>query len=119
MYNFLRNIFGINNSGGDQEMGSLDEYRVSWHPEIVKPGDTIHINYQGLLKDSGAKEVYLHYAFDSWSQKINTIKMEDTGPGGYGTDIQVDGNHEINFCFKDDANHWDNNDECNWNVPVQ
>jgi hypothetical protein len=118
MYNFLKSIFGINNSG-DQEVGSFDEYRVSWHPEMAKPGDTIHIDYQGLLKDSGAKEVYLHYGFDSWSKKINTVKMENNDYGGFETDIHVDGNHEINFCFKDDANHWDNNDGFNWTVPLQ
>ncbi len=126
MYNFLKNIFGINDTNDqevgsfdDYEAGSFDEHRVTWRPTMVRSGDTIHINYQGLLKDANAQDVYLHYGFDSWSKGLDTAKMEKENQDGFGIDIHVDGNHEINFCFKDDTNHWDNNDGFNWNVPLQ
>ena len=40
--------------------------RVSIEPAPVQSGDTVHINYQGILKNSGADQVFLHYGVDGW-----------------------------------------------------
>ena len=114
MFDFLKNILGIND-GNQQEFGSLDN-QVTWEPEPAKPGDTVHINYKGLLKNSGASEVYLHYGFDSWTKGIATMKMEKSIDGDFGADVQFQGNQELNFCFKDSGNNWDNNDGHNWTL---
>lgn len=117
MLDFLRNILGMNESN-QQEFGSFDN-RVTLQPEPVRPGDTVHIDYQGLLKNSGASEVYLHYGFDSWTQGISTVKMERATDGRFGADVRFQGNQEMNFCFKDGGNNWDNNNGHNWTVHPQ
>jgi hypothetical protein len=117
MFDFLKNILGMN-QGSQQEFGSFDN-RVTWEPAPPQPGDSVHITYQGLLKNSGAGDVYLHYSFDSWSKGIATVKMHKSQDGSFDSDIPFNGNQEINFCFKDDANNWDNNNGHNWTVHPQ
>lgn len=117
MFDFLKNFLG-KNEANQQEFGSFD-HRVSWEPAPPKPGDTVHINYEGLLKNSGAGEVYLHYGFDSWSKGVTTVRMERTNNGDFGSDITFSGNQEINFCFKDSGNNWDNNNGHNWTLHPQ
>ena len=115
--NSILNALGIN-SQNNQEIGSFED-QISWTPQSAKPGETVHIHYHGLLQESGANEVYLHYGFDSWNPAAGTVKMEREQDGGFGADIQAQGNHEVNFCFKDSANHWDNNNGYNWNLHLQ
>ena len=118
MFNFLRNILGFNDSN-QQEFGSVDDYRVSLEPVSPRSGETISINYQGLLKNSGANEVYLHYGFDSWSKSVKTVKMERVENGDFNSRIRTEGNYEINFCFKDNVNNWDNNNGRDWTAHIQ
>jgi hypothetical protein len=120
MLEAIRESLGIN-SQSNQELGSFEteDTGVNWIPEIIKPGDKVQINYQGLLKNSGAKEVFLHYGFDSWTSLPQTVRMEQRVNGGFATSIQAAGKLEVNFCFKDPAGHWDNNNGLNWALPLQ
>jgi hypothetical protein len=97
----------------------MDDQRVSWNPSVIRNGDTIEIQYQGLLKNSGAEEVFLHYGFDSWSHTPATVKMEKQQNGSFNKQIAVEGNHEVNLCFKDALGNWDNNDGWNWNIHLE
>lgn len=95
----------------------FNDDRVSFEPAPVKTGDTIHINYQGLLRNSGADDVYLVYGNDGWNN-VNTVKMNHEEAGSFKTEIKATANQEINFCFKDSANNWDNNSGWNWKADV-
>lgn len=83
----------------------------------VKANDFSHdvtICYHGLLAKSGADEVYLHYGFgDRWLD-THTEKMHRT-PDGWEKNIKIKYD-QLNFCFKDSANNWDNNSGYNWIV---
>ncbi len=113
MNNFLRNLLGLNKI--DQESGKF-ENAISWEPAQPRHTDTLNIHYRGLLKDSGASEVYLHYGFDSWNRSINTVKMEKQDDGSFYKEIKAEEAQEMNLCFKDGENHWDNNHGHNWNL---
>lgn len=117
MNSFLKMLLGQQQNANDrEEFGSLEGHAISWEPETAKPGDLVWIRYQGFLKDHGADSVYLHYGFDSWQNGLETIKMDRTDTGDFGARVQAAGNHEINFCFKDSNNNWDNNNGYNWNI---
>lgn len=119
MNNFLKTLLGRNRT--DQEIGSFDDSRVVFQPRWNENGETVHIDYQGLLKDSGAESVFLHYGFDSWNAEVATVMMEREENGKFGVDIPAHfghNHHEINFCFKDSANNWDNNNGWNWTVSL-
>lgn len=77
----------------------------------------VKIAYHGLLDQSGAQDVYLRIGYgtnDQW-QDIYDYKME-RGSEGWEKVIQVKREHCLRFCFKDGANHWDNNSGLNWSV---
>lgn len=101
-----------------EEFGSM-QYgsEVYIEPSVARRGETIRVNYQGLLKNSGAQSVYLHYGFDQWNSP-QTMRMERSEDGIFRADVHVSGSNEMNFCFKDCANNWDNNSGHNWNIPL-
>lgn len=83
----------------------------------VKPAayaNEVTICYNGLLAKSGADQVYLHCGFgepERWSN-ISTQRMDRT-PRGWEKTIRMTEN-TASFCFKDSADHWDNNSGYNW-----
>lgn len=117
MNNFMKNFLN-QNKRNDFEISNFEDRHISWNPAPTSPEDTVQISYRGLLKDSGADSVYVHYSFDSWNSPANTIKMEHNGDN-FTTEIRAAGNHELNFCFKDSAANWDNNNGTNWIMHLQ
>jgi len=79
-------------------------------------GNEVTVIYNGLLKNSGADQVYLHYGFGDTNHwyDIDTTRMENSARGFEKT-IRMK-NHVLKFCFKDSANNWDNNNGHNWTV---
>ncbi|MGE5605124.1 MAG: carbohydrate-binding protein [Bacteroidota bacterium] len=103
----------------DQEIGSFDDDRISWNPDPARPGETVEIEYRGLLQNSGADQVYLHYGFDSWNRSVRTVPMEKQEDGAFRASILAEGEREINFCFKDAGENWDNNNGNNWTLHLR
>jgi hypothetical protein len=114
----ILNTLGLNDKD-DQEIGSLEGDAVTWKPRALQRGSRIQINYQGLLKNCGAHEVFLHYGFDNWSKDVNTVRMDRSETGEFVKDIQIEGDREINFCFKDALENWDNNSGRNYTLPLK
>ncbi len=112
---FLDFWFGQSN---DQEFAILDDNEVSWKPVPVKAGDKVQIKYRGLLKDRGAEDLYLYYSFDNWSVPAQTSKMKQQKNGDFTAAVAATG-QQLNFCFKDSAENWDNNNGQNWNLFLQ
>ncbi len=95
----------------------LDQ-RIFMEPGSPKKGDTVRLEYRGLLKESGADSVWLRCGFDGWSN-TQDIYMNRTPYGDFACNLQVQGTREMNFCFKDSAEHFDNNNGQNWNIPIK
>lgn len=116
------NIFSYFNQNysieGGVELSNFNDNRVSWEPAPVRSGDHVHINYQGLLRNSGADEVFIHYGVDGW-HNLKTTRMQRMSDGIFGAELRADASREINVCFKDSANNWDNNSGWNWKVDIQ
>jgi hypothetical protein len=127
MNSLLKNFFGMNEKNR-QEFDNLAHFReefgdwehpteVSWEPHQIRPGESVSIKYQGLLRNAGAQSVILHYGFDSWNG-VKEVPMEKTENNLFRANITAQGHSEINFCFKDNANNWDNNNGLNWSFPL-
>ncbi len=95
----------------------FSDNRIAIEPAPIRSGDFLNIKYHGILKNSGADAIYLHYGKDGW-QNLRTIKMERLPEGIFGAKITAEASKEINFCFKDSANNWDNNNGFNWTCNV-
>lgn len=90
------------------------------HPLATNDGNKIRVKYNGILNKDDAEQVYLHAGL-GYSQKwdyIIDIPME-YNDGSWIADIRVeDADNRLNFCFKDSAQHWDNNNGDNWSYKI-
>lgn len=88
-------------------------------PLPITSGEVITILYNGILATSGAQEIYLHAGYgdsNNWHDIIDT-KMSRTGWGFVKT-IEVKDYNQFNFCFRDNAYNWDNNNGHNWSFQI-
>lgn len=95
----------------------MNDDRIWVNPSPPVKGSTAEIGYRGLLSQSGADKVYLHYGTDGWKNP-RTVPMNRKPDGSFAGQIVVDAERSLEFCFKDSADHWDNNSGLNWYVPV-
>jgi hypothetical protein len=95
----------------------MNDKRIWSRPEFPKKGTTTQIGYRGILTEHGADKVYLHYGTDGWKSP-KTVPMQIRFDGSFVTDIVCNAEKSIDFCFKDSADHWDNNSGMNWMLPI-
>ncbi len=89
-------------------------------PVPITAGEEIVVFYNGLLSQSGADTVYLHCGFgdaDNWNG-VQDLRMAKTGWGFVKTLKVPNVGTRFNFCFRDPANNWDNNNGKNWSYEV-
>lgn len=101
-------------------MKSIKPYKYSpaIHGVQVKPltesGKKLSVRYDGLLSNSGATGIFVHYGFGEsvgWKE-VGEQQMERSTEG-WETSISVQ-DDQLNFCFRDSAFNWDNNNGFNW-----
>jgi len=88
-------------------------------PVPVTFGQRVEIRYNGLLAQSGADQVILHYGYGpgNW-RSVSDVPMERTESGEWRVELVVDEPGRLSFCFKDTANNWDNNYGRNWSYKI-
>lgn len=90
---------------------------VAISPSVPSVGDKVQIVYDGLLSKSGASHIYAHVGYGSGWENEQDIPMMRTNVG-FETTIPVVKPDTFNLCFKDCANHWDNNSGKNYSFDV-
>ncbi|MDP4145126.1 MAG: carbohydrate-binding protein [Bacillota bacterium] len=86
-------------------------------PSDIRMGDVASINYKGELVDKGAEQVYIHYGYDGWND-IGDLPMRKQDDGSFQVQIKAIGTTEIDMCFRDDNNQWDNNDGIDYRIGI-
>ena len=66
---------------------------------------TYEVTYKGGLTTSS--DVYMHYGYANWSD-VSEKKMRKLKTS-CKAEITLPTNSELNFCFRDGSNNWDNN----------
>ncbi len=92
--------------------------RVWVRPTPAIKDEKAEIGYNGLLARSGADSVWVHYGFDGW-KNTQFQQMTKRGDGSFATTLNCRADRQVNFCFKDSANHWDNNSGWNWSCDIR
>ncbi|MBM7854987.1 hypothetical protein JOC37_001369 [Desulfohalotomaculum tongense] len=89
-------------------------------PVPITAGEEIVVFYNGLLADSGADSVYLHYGFGDSTRwhGVQDLRMAKTGFGFVKTLRMPEISGRFNFCFHDSAHNWDNNNGVNWSFEI-
>ncbi|BAF61082.1 MAG: hypothetical protein HPY89_12760 [Pelotomaculum sp.] len=82
---------------------------------LTEDGKKVSILYNGLLAQAGAGEIYLHCGtgdISNW-ENISDLPMERKSNGWEKT-VRLESSRQLNFCFRDGINNWDNNGGANW-----
>ena len=90
---------------------------VSFDTDNLVEGRTVKLIYNGPLLENGAKEVYVHFGFGLLWNNLQEIKL-DKVDNHFETEISLISCDDINFCFRDENNNWDNNDAKNYSAPI-
>lgn len=88
---------------------------ITIKPATFSVGDKIKLTYNGLLSESGAEEVFAHIGWGEAWENLDDIKMSKT-KSGFTATISIESMNQLNLCFKDAMNNWDNNNGCNYTI---
>ena len=89
------------------------------HPTPIIAGQRIEIQYEGLLAKSGAQDIYLHAGFgrnNSW-EEVTEVRMQRQG-NRFVSQLSMENDSRLNFCFRDNGGNWDNNNGRNWSFEI-
>ena len=93
--------------------------KVYFDTEKLIEGRTAKLTYKGTLAVPSTNEVYVHYGFGLLWENIQEIKLDKIDDYTYETEISISPSYDsINFCFRDDANNWDNNETKNYTSTI-
>lgn len=95
-----------------------EKYGISYSPHDAKKDSLLKIQYSGLLAKSGATDVFMHLASDQNYSNVKDVKMRKIGLNTFQATVQTGLVDSLNFCFKDSANNWDNNNGNNYNISL-
>jgi len=88
---------------------------ITIKPATFSVGDKIKLTYTGLLSECGAEEIFAHIGWGEAWENLNDIKMSKT-KSGFTATISVESMNQLNLCFKDAMNNWDNNNGSNYTI---
>lgn len=89
------------------------EGTVFFDTDNLIEGKTTKLTYNGILAQNGANEIYVHFGFGLLWDNLQEIKL-DKVDDHFETEITLTSCEDINFCFRDENNNWDNNDTKNY-----
>lgn len=91
---------------------------IFFNTDKLVPNSTVKISYIGELFQNGSEEVYIHFGFGLLWENVSEIKMIKTELG-FQAEIKLEDFESFNFCFRNGANIWDNNDGNNYIFPIE
>ena len=91
---------------------------IFFNTDKIIEGEKVKISYVGYLFQINSSEVYLHYGFGLNWDNVSEIKMEKTELG-FQAEIDLISDGTFNFCFRNNANVWDNNFGQNFVFPIE
>ena len=93
--------------------------KVYFDTEKIIEGRTAKLTYKGNLAVPGTNEIYVHYGFGLFWENIQEIKLDKIDDETYETEVSIVPSYDsINFCFRDGANNWDNNEAKNYTAEI-
>lgn len=80
-------------------------------------GKIATITYSGNLFKSGSESVNIVFGFSENWHYTTTLPMHKT-ENGFIAEIEIKDYDTFNFCFSNEYNNWDNNNNCNYISPI-
>ena len=84
----------------------------------VYENQEIVILYKGyLFSNNLTSDVYLSYGYGKMWDNKNEIKMKPS-TFGYLATVKIENGENLQFCFRDNYENWDNNNSANYVLPI-
>ena len=97
---------------------SYQKNGVTIYPVMPRAKERVKVTYKGLLAKNGATELYAHVGFGSTWRQISDYPMNRVGDE-FVAQIPVRDAKQMHVCFKDAAEHWDNNSGENYSFELR
>ena len=91
---------------------------IFFNTDKLVENSKVKISYAGKLFQNGSEEVYIHYGFGLNWDNLGEIKMEKTELG-FQAEVELISSDSFNFCFRNEKNEWDNNNNANYVFPIE
>ena len=87
---------------------------IFFNTDKIIEGAKVKISYIGSLSQSTSKDIYIHYGYGKNWNNVEEIKTEKTELG-FQSEITIPYGYEtLNFCYRNEAGQWDNNNGNNY-----
>lgn len=91
---------------------------IFFNTDKVVENTDVKVTYAGKLFQNGSEDVIVHYGFgENWEGSAD-ITMQKSELG-FQADIHVQPNTKLNFCFRNSAGEWDNNNGSNYAFKIE
>jgi len=91
---------------------------IFFNTDKLLKNSIVKISYTGRFFEDNCEEVYIHYGFGMNWNNITEVKMEKTELG-FQAEIELLDDDTFNFCFKNENDEWDNNNNANYIFPLE
>ena len=103
----------------EEKFGTNSSNDVSVITPVSVDDQTVLVRYTGLLAENGATEVYAHVGHGQNWNDTSDYKMVRAGQGFEAAIPVVDATDNLNLCFRDSADNWDNNGGENYSLAAE
>lgn len=91
---------------------------IFFNTDKLIPFAKIKISYTGKFFSDSSKEVYIRYGFGNDWNNMTDIKMIKSELG-FQAEIDLTDDCTFNFCFYNENNEWDNNNNSNYIFEIE
>lgn len=91
---------------------------IFFNTDKLIPFAKIKISYSGSLFNESSEDVYIRYGFGNDWTETTDLKMTRSEIG-FQTEIELTDAPFFNFCFFNDKDEWDNNNDLNYSFQIE
>ncbi len=91
---------------------------IFFNTDKVVENTNVKVTYAGKLFQNGSEDVMVHYGFGENWEDAQDLQMQKSELG-FQADIYVKPNTKLNFCFRNSAGEWDNNEGSNYAFKIE
>ena len=90
---------------------------IYFNTDKLIEGNTVKISYTGFFFQTNCEKVFLHFGFGNSWDGLKDIEMKKTALG-FQASIELTSNEDLNMCFRNENEDWDNNFGQNFSFKV-
>ena len=91
---------------------------IFFNTDKLVQSSKVKISYTGTLFEQNSENVFIHYGFDNDWKSLNEVEMVKTDLG-FQAEIDIPEYSTFNFCFRNEHNIWDNNQNANYVFDIE